>query len=268
MSKIESLITDKTVAIMPVHVYGNLCNTEAIEKIAKKYSLRVIYDAAHAFGVTKNGVSAACFGDVSMFTFHATKVFNTIEGGLVTHASDELSTRLGQWRNYGLTGQGSAAYIGGNLKMNEFTAAMGLCNLRHLPGEIEKRKVASERYWDTLERVPGIQVCRPKKGVTSNYAYLPVLFDPSEFGATRDDVFAYLKENGVFARKYFYPIISDLESYRGRYDSSLTPVAKYVGDNILTLPLYADLTREDVDRICALVLDARGGGLSGKRNNA
>ena len=267
-AKIEALITPRTCAIVPVHVYGNVCDVETIAMLAETHNLRVVYDAAHAFGVRVNGVSVANFGDASMFSMHATKVFNTIEGGLVTHASDELSTRLGQWRNYGLTGQESAAYIGGNLKMNEFAAAMGLCNLRHLPGEIEKRKVASERYWDTLEQVPGIQVCRPKKGVTSNYAYLPVLFDPSEFGATRDDVFAHLKENGVFARKYFYPIISDLESYRGRYDSSLTPVAKYVGDNILTLPLYADLTREDVDRICALVMDVRGGGFSGKRDNA
>lgn len=165
VSKIESLITEKTCAIVPVHVYGNICNVEEIEKIAKKYNLKVIYDAAHTFGVEKNGIGVANFGDASMFSFHATKVFNTIEGGAVTYNDSTIKKRLNDLKNFGITGPESVEYVGGNAKMNEFQAAMGICNLRHVDGEILKRKVVVERYRERLENTEGIKLSIIQEGV-------------------------------------------------------------------------------------------------------
>lgn len=256
-AKIEDLIDDETCAIMPVHVYGNLCDVDAIQSIADKHGLKVIYDAAHAFGVRRDGVSAATFGDVSMFSFHATKVFNTIEGGAVCFHDHALKDLLNQWKNFGITGTESVEYVGGNAKMNEFCAAMGICNLRHLDREIAKRKAVAERYWERLEELPGAIVHRPKPGITPNYAYLPVVFEEREFGATRDDVYAALMAQDIHPRKYFYPLISDFACYAGRFDSSETPVAKHVAERVLTLPMYADLALEDVDWICDVVASAR-----------
>lgn len=255
VSKIESLITDRTVAIMPVHVYGNLCNTEAIEKIAKKYSLRVIYDAAHAFGVTKNGVSAACFGDVSMFSFHATKVFNTIEGGALCYNDDSLEQIFCDLKNFGIHGPESVPYVGGNAKMNEFCAAMGLCNLRHLDREIEKRRTVSEHYNARLSGINGIKLNTPQSGVKSNYGYYPVVFDGYKY--TRDEIFDRLGKEGVVARKYFYPLTNSFECYRGKpgFDPDATPAAKHTAEHVLTLPLYAGLSSDDVDRICDIILN-------------
>lgn len=254
VTKIESLITDKTVAIMPVHVYGNICNTEAIGAIAKKYNLKVIYDAAHAFGVVKNGVSAANFGDASMFSFHATKVFNTIEGGAVTFADDSLVQLLNDIRNFGICGPESVRYVGGNAKMNEFQAAMGICNLRHLDGEIEKRKAAVEQYRKRLSGIEGIKICPEQEGVQSNYAYFPVVFDGYKY--TRDDVFAKLADDNIIARKYFFPLTNSFECYEDypTAGTEKTPVAAYIADRVLTLPLYADLTIEDIDRICDIII--------------
>ena len=251
---IERMITPRTCAIVPVHVYGNLCDVDAIQEIANRHGLKVIYDAAHAFGVERNGVSAAAFGDASMFSFHATKVFNTIEGGAVCFKDPGLYDTLNQWKNFGITGPEDVEYVGGNAKMNEFCAAMGVCNLRHLDDEIAKRKVVAERYWDRLEGLPGVRIFRPADGVKANYAYLPVIFDPSKFGATRDDVFDALDAAGVGARKYFYPLINDYACYRSVYSSDRTPVAKKLAAQVLTLPLYADLSLEDVDRICDVML--------------
>ena len=254
---VEALITPRTCAIVPVHVYGNLCDVDAIRQIAERYGLKVVYDAAHAFGVERNGVSAAAFGDASIFSFHATKVFNTIEGGCVCFKDAGLYTVLNQWKNFGITGPEDVEYVGGNAKMNEFCAAMGVCNLRYLNDEIAKRKAAAERYWERLGCTPGMTMFRPGDGVRHNYAYLPVLFDPVEFGATRDDVFAALDAAGVGARKYFYPLVSDYACYRDNYSNDATPVAKRAADQVLTLPMYADLALEDVDRICAVVLGCR-----------
>ena len=187
VEKIESLITDKTCAIVPVHVYGNLCNVEKIEEIAKKHNLKVIYDAAHAFGVEKNGVGVANFGDASMFSFHATKVYNTIEGGAVTYQDKILNKKINDIKNFGITGPETVEYIGGNAKMNEFQAAMGLCNLRHVDNEIEKRKKVVERYRERLLNVDGIKLVPIQKGVKQNYAYFPVVFDNYKY--TRDEVF-------------------------------------------------------------------------------
>lgn len=255
-SKIEALITDRTCAILPVHVYGNLCDVDAIAGIARRYDLKVIYDAAHAFGVERNGIGAGCFGDAAMFSFHATKVFNTIEGGGVTYSDDTLTESLSQWRNFGIAEQETCRCVGGNSKMNEFAAAMGICNLRHVDEEIAKRKRVAERYWEHLERVPGVRVFKPGPGIRYNYAYLPVVFDPVEFGATRDDVFDALAEVGVGARKYFYPLTSDFRCYEGCFapGSFATPIAYEAANRVLTLPMYADLALDDVDRICSTVV--------------
>ena len=253
---VEKLITPRTCAIVPVHVYGNLCDVDAIQEVADRHGLKVIYDAAHAFGVERDGVSAAAFGDASMFSFHATKVFNTIEGGCVCFKDEGLYPLLNQWKNFGITGAESVDFVGGNAKMNEFCAAMGVCNLRHLDAEIAKRKLVAERYWERLENIPGVTVFRPADNVHHNYAYLPVLFDPKVFGATRDDVFAALAEVGVGARKYFYPLVNDYSCYRSVYSSSRTLVAKKAAAQVITLPMYADLALEDVDCICDTVIKA------------
>lgn len=253
VTKIESLITDKTCAIVPVHVYGNICYIEEIERIAKKFGLKVIYDAAHAFGVTYKGKSAACFGDASMFSFHATKVFNTIEGGAVCFSDDSLVQTLNDMKNFGIRGPETVEYVGGNAKMNEFQAAMGICNLRHLDEEIAKRKTVVEHYRERLSGIEGIILCPDQPDVQTNYAYFPVVFEPTLFGATRNEVFDALAEQGIGARKYFYPLTNTFDCFHGAYDVNQTPVALHISKRVLTLPLYADLSIEDVDRICDVI---------------
>ncbi len=255
VSKIESLITEKTVAIVPVHVYGNMCDVESIEQIAKKHNLKVIYDAAHAFGVKYKGISSANFGDASMFSFHATKVFNTIEGGAVTYKDEKLVSVLDDMKNFGLHTPEDGLFIAGNAKMNEFQAAMGICNLRHIDEEIKKRKAAVECYRERLGNVKGIILCPEQENVESNYAYFPVVFDGYKYN--RDEVFEKLKEHDIIARKYFYPLINGFECYKG-YETAgeeKTPVAKHIAENVLTLPLFADLTITDVNRICDIILE-------------
>ena len=253
--KLEPLITERTVAILPVHVYGNLCDVDRIGAIARKHSLPVIYDAAHSFGVFRNGVSSACFGDAAMFSFHATKVFNTIEGGAVSVRDGETRRRLCDLKNFGIHDEENVPYVGGNAKMNEFCAAMGLCNLRHLQEEIEKRRLATERYDLHLSGVPGLQINRRQENVTPNYAYYPVVFDG--FRWTRDQVFDRLKAEGIVPRKYFYPLTSAFRCYEGRpgFNPGSTPVAAHVADRVLTLPMYAGLEPETVDRICRIILE-------------
>ena len=252
--KLESLITDKTVAILPVHVYGNLCDVDAIDAIAKKRGLPVIYDAAHAFAVERDGVSAGAFGDAAMFSFHATKVFNTIEGGAVCVRNAEMLQRLCDLKNFGIHGPESTPYVGGNAKMNEFCAAMGLCNLRHLEAEIAKRRAVAERYDARLAGVPGLRLNRIPENVRFNYAYYPVVFDGYKY--TRDEVFDRLAEKDIIARKYFYPLTNAFECYRGLpgFDPAATPIAAHIADRVLTLPMYADLPLETVDTICDIIL--------------
>ena len=254
VSKIEDLITDKTVAIVPVHVYGNLCDVEGIQAVADKHGLKVIYDAAHAFGASYKGISSANFGDASMFSFHATKVFNTIEGGAVCFRQDSLEEKLNRIKNFGLAGQEECVYIGSNAKMSEFQAAMGLCNLRHLDGEISKRKAVVERYRQRLSGIPGLGLCAEQENVISNYAYFPVVFDG--YKESRDEIFEKLGREGITARKYFFPLTNDFACYRGfpTAGGEKTPVAKHIAHRVLTLPLYADLSLEDVDRICDIIL--------------
>lgn len=255
VTKIEELITDKTVAIVPVHVYGNICDVEEIERIAKKYGLKVIYDAAHAFGVKYKGVSTACLGDASMFSFHATKVFNTIEGGAVCYSNDSLVQLLNDQKNFGIHSAEEVAYVGGNAKMNEFQAAMGICNLRHLDGEISKRKKVVEHYRKRLSQVEGIRLAELQENVESNYAYFPVVFDDYKY--TRNEIYTMLEEQGITARKYFYPLTNSFECYRNYPTAGVekTPVAQHIALRVLTLPLYADLAIEDVDRICDIILN-------------
>ncbi len=253
--KLEALISEKTVAILPVHVYGYLCDVDRIGAIAQKHGLPVIYDAAHSFGVFRNGVSSACFGDAAMFSFHATKVFNTVEGGAVCCHSEEIRQRLCDLKNFGIHDEENVPYVGGNAKMNEFCAAMGLCNLRHLEEEIEKRRLVTERYNANLSGVEGLQLNTKQERVKPNYAYYPVVFDGLRL--TRDEVFDRLKAEGIVPRKYFYPLTSSFACYRGRpgFNTAETPVAERVAANVLTLPMYADLPLETVDRICSLILE-------------
>ena len=257
VSKIEALITDKTCAIVPVHVYGNVCNVEEIDRIAKKYGLKLVYDAAHAFGVTYKGVSTACFGDASMFSFHATKVFNTIEGGAICFRNDALVQLLNDMKNFGIHDPETVAFVGGNAKMNEFQAAMGICNLRHLDEEIAKRKAAVERYRERLSGNEGIVLCEEQPDVQTNYAYFPVVFEQELFGATRNEVFETLAANGIGARKYFYPLTNTFDCFHGAFDVNETPVALHISKRVLTLPLYADLSISDVDRISDVILSCK-----------
>ena len=257
VSKIENLITEKTSAIVPVHVYGNICQIEEIESIASKYGLRVIYDAAHTFGETYKGVGIGNFGDASIFSFHATKVFNTIEGGAVCYKNEEFGLKLYRLKNFGIRNEEVVDGIGANAKMNEFEAAMGICNLRHVDEEIEKRKKVVECYRERLEGVEGLKLNSIQNDVKSNYAYFPILIEATKFGSTRDEVCRKLMENGIYARKYFYPLTSDFECYRDRFDSEQTPVALRVSREVMTLPLYGELEEKTVHRICDIILSMR-----------
>lgn len=256
-NKIESLITDKTCAIMPVHVYGNVCRIEEIQHIASKYGLKVIYDAAHTFGVRYKGKGIASFGDISCFSFHATKVFNSIEGGMACFKEPGLGYELYRLKNFGIRDAETVNGVGANAKMNEFCAAMGICNLRHLNEEIEKRKKAVGRYRARLDGVEGIRLAPVQKDVEPNYAYFPIVIEEKMFGASRNEIFEALGRHGIKARKYFYPLTNTFECFRGKYDASLTPTAIHISKRVLTLPLYADLCLEDVDRICDIILECR-----------
>lgn len=254
VEQLENLITDKTCAILPVHVYGNICNVEEIERIAKKYGLKVIYDAAHTFGEKYKGIGVGMFGDASCFSFHATKVFNTIEGGAVSYHNEELGRTLYNLKNFGIRGPERIESVGANAKMNEFQAAMGICNLRHVDSEIEKRKIVVERYRENLEKVEGIQINPLQKDVDSNYAYFPIIIDEKVFGKSRNEIADTLAKNNIFSRKYFYPLTNTFECFHGKYDASETPVALHISKRVLTLPLYSELKLADVDKICKVIL--------------
>ncbi len=254
VNKIESLITEKTSAIIPVHVYGNICDVEAIEKIAQRHNLKVIYDAAHTFGIKYKGKGIGSFGDASCFSFHATKVFNTIEGGAVCFKDKDLGENIYNLKNFGIRGPETVCGVGANAKMNEFCAAMGLCNLRHIDEEIEKRKIVVQRYREHLCNINGIKIMSDKEEVIPNYAYFSIVFDEKLFGKNRDEVYNNLSDNGVFSRKYFYPLTTAFDCYNDRFNPMLTPVALDISKRVLTLPLYADLSVDDVDRICKVIL--------------
>ena len=251
IKKMEALISSKTVAIIPVHVYGNVCDVEAIKSVADKYNLKVIYDAAHAFGVKYKDTGIANYGDISMFSFHSTKVFHTIEGGCLCFDDDSMKTLLEQQKDFGIVDTENCNYAGGNAKMNEFQASMGLCNLRHIDEYIFARKIAVEHYRDRLSGVDGIKLFDCQKDALSNYAYFPIIFDG--YKKNRDDIKDELAKHGIGARKYFYPITNEYLYTNNKY-KGVTPIAKSISEKILTLPLSSELSIEDIDLICDLIL--------------
>lgn len=262
--KIEALITDRTSAIMPVHVYGNVCNVDEIARIATKYGLKVIYDAAHTFGECYRGKSVASYGDASCLSFHATKVFNSIEGGAVCYHDEKLGRRLYDLKNFGIRGPEDVEYVGANAKMNEFAAAMGLCNLRHVDEAIQKRRRLVACYREHLVHVDGIRLNAVQKDVESNYAYFPIVIEEKVFGFSRNEVFQALSDKNIMARKYFYPLTNSFACFHGAYDPADTPVAQHIANRVLTLPLYADLTIDIVERISAIIIQMKDMRTSGK----
>lgn len=251
--KIESLVNENTSAIIPVHVFGQPCNISAIDAIAKKYNLKVIYDAAHTFGVEVEGIGIGNFGDVSMFSLHATKVYNSIEGGLLSCNNKDLIDRFNKYKNFGITGPESVDYVGINAKMNEFQAAMGLVNLNHIDKQIANRKIIAEIYRRELSQVNGIYYLDDKPNVKSNYSYFPILIDEEITKITRNEMYIKLAEYNVFTRKYFYPLVTDFNCYKDIYNSDNLKNAEYVADRVLTLPLYGELSEIDALKITQLI---------------
>lgn len=256
-NRIEELITKKTVAILPVHVYGNICNVKKIQEVADQYNLKVIYDAAHAFGETLDGVGVGNFGDASIFSFHATKVYNTVEGGAVAFQEEELYKKLYNLKNFGIRSEEVVAEVGANAKMNEFSAAMGICNLKKLEENIYERKKRVDYYIKKLEVFSGIECCRfDEENITYSYGYFPVLFKPDIYGLKiRDTVYRRLREHNIYSRKYFYPITADAICFKGKYKKVALDHARYVGENILVLPLYPELEFETIDEIVEVIRD-------------
>lgn len=249
-SLIEDLITEKTCAIVPVHIYGNMCNTEEIEAIGRKYGIPVIYDGAQAFGVTKNGVGVGNYGDMCVFSFHATKVFHTVEGGAVAYKNPALKKYFASHRNFGLIGSESVC-IGANLKMSELHAAMGLCNLKHVDKYIKNRAICVAKYNDLLANTPGLHILQIPDGIKHNYSYYPIRITPDEYGFSRDDVAARLTRHGICTCKYFSPLVSQFSIYNHPLPVGNTPMAELIANQILILPLYADLQTETIEYICS-----------------
>lgn len=242
-SKIEDLITDKTVAILPVHVYGNVCNVEEIQRIADKHHLKVIYDAAHAFGVKYKGKGIGSYGDASIFSFHATKVFNTIEGGAVASWDHALYEKLYNLKNFGIRGEEVVETVGANAKMNEFCAIMGLCNLKHIDTTLEEREIRYEYYMDGLSKIKGIRFFDKNRVVTNNYAYFPIIIE-DEYGLSRDELYEKLKENHIYSRKYFYPLTSDQACFKNKYKNENLPYARELAKKVLVIPFYEKISLE------------------------
>ena len=252
-TKIEELITPKTVAILPVHVYGNICNIDAIQNIADKYGLKVIYDACHAFGETFKGKSVAGFGDISVFSFHATKVFNTIEGGAVCSKNHEVYEKLYNLKNFGIRSEELVVSVGANAKMNEFEAIMGLCNLKHIDSAINDRKRVSEKYTNAFKEVEGIRLLKFNDNTESNYAYYPIVLE-DKYPISRDELYNKLMEKDIYARKYFYPITADHACFKNKYKYNNLNTARDIAKKVLLLPIYEGLKDETIDRIVTAVL--------------
>ena len=253
--KIEALITPKTTAIMPVHVYGNPCNIEKIQKIADIYGLKVIYDAAHAFNVKLNDESILNYGDLSILSFHATKVFNTIEGGAIISKDIKLKERIDYLKNFGFAGETKIIAPGINAKMNELQAALGLLQLKRVEDDIQKRKEIAELYRKELNEIEGITFFEDIDNVQHNYSYFPILVDKNKYGKTRDELYNYLKENNIFGRRYFYPLISQFPAYRGLDSANPDnlPIATQNATQVICLPIYPDLEQNKVNEICKII---------------
>lgn len=251
-AKIEQLITDKTVAIVPVHVYGNVCNTEKIAEIANKHGLKVIYDAAHAFGEKYKGKGIGNYGDASIFSFHATKVFNSIEGGAVTFSNHDLYEKLYDLKNFGIHGAEHVEAVGANAKMNEFCAIMGLCNLKNINEYIENRKIRYLYYKKAIEGIKGIRILLDEnEDIVRNYSYFPIIVE-NEYKWTRDELYKKLEENNIFSRKYFYPLTCDVDCYKDMnfaVDNEKVANARELSSRVLVIPFYADIETDIQDKI-------------------
>lgn len=247
-TKIEDLITEKTVAIVPVHVYGNVCNIEEIQKIADKYNLKVIYDAAHAFGVKYKRKGIGSYGDASIFSFHATKVFNTIEGGAVAFSDHKIYEKLYNLKNFGIRGEELVVEVGANAKMNEFAAIMGLCNLKYIDHALEERKIRYDYYKEKLSQVKGIHFFEDNPDANRNYAYFPILIG-EDYGRNRDGLYDYLKENNIYSRKYFYPLTSDQACFKNKYKNVELENARKLAEHILVIPFYEKMELNQVNKI-------------------
>ncbi|MDE5552072.1 MAG: DegT/DnrJ/EryC1/StrS family aminotransferase [Muribaculaceae bacterium] len=253
---IEQAITSQTRAIMPVHVYGNPCDVDAIGDIARRHDLKVVYDAAHAFGVEVDGKSILNAGDISTLSFHATKTYNTIEGGALVCHSSEMKQKIDYLKNFGFAGETSVVAPGINSKMDEIRSAYGLLNLRHVDAAIARRKEVSTAYRDALADVPGIRLMPQRSDVKYNYSYFPIFIDADRYGMTRDELYFKMKEQNVLGRRYFYPLISDFEPYRELPSAAPVnlPVATRMADQVICLPMHHTLTEGDIDRILNIIL--------------
>ncbi|WP_102411423.1 DegT/DnrJ/EryC1/StrS family aminotransferase [Beduinella massiliensis] len=250
---VEALITEKTCAILAVHVYGFPCDVEALGAIGKKHGIPVIYDAAHTFGAKLNGEALCNYGDGSILSFHATKLYNSIEGGAAILHREDMVKKANQLKNFGIRDEENIDVVGGNAKMNEFQAAMGLCNLNHIDEIILRRRNVTLKYRECLKKIPGIRFFVPEDwGVEYNYAYMPVEIDETVYGHTRDELYVWMKENQVFCRKYFYPLLSDCACYKDARRAQL-PIASVLARKVLCLPIYDGLSHEQVERICNLI---------------
>lgn len=252
-TKIEDLITERTVAIVPVHVYGNVCNVEEIQRIADKYNLKVIYDAAHAFGVRYKGKGIGSYGDASVFSFHATKVFNTIEGGAVTFSEHKLYEKLYNLKNFGIRGEELVTDVGANAKLNEFCAIMGLCNLKHIDEVFTNRKQKYAYYQEKLQQIDGIKFFSKEQEATDNYAYFPIIIE-EKCEMTRDELYDELRKNNIYARKYFYPITADQACFRNKYRNLELQNARKLSYQVLTIPFYEEITENEMERVVANIL--------------
>lgn len=249
--KIEAAITPKTTAIMPVHVYGNPCDVDAIQAIADKYGLKVIYDAAHAFGVKVNGKSILEAGDISTLSFHATKTYNTVEGGALICHDAKTKQRIDYLKNFGFAGETEVVAPGINSKMDEVRAAYGLLSLQYVDAAIAARHRVADRYREALAGVEGLSMFGERADVTYNYSYFPIFIDAEKYGMTRDELYFRMREHGVLGRRYFYPLISDFTTYRGLPSAapSNLPVATRMANEVICLPMHHDLSEEDVERV-------------------
>ncbi len=253
--KIEAAITENTVAIMPVHVYGQPCDNERIDAIAKKHGLKVIYDAAHAFGVKKNGESVLKWGDMSTLSFHATKVFGTIEGGALVCRTKEMKEKIDHLKNFGFEDDVTVVAPGINGKMDEVRAAFGLLNLKQVDAAIDKRHAVAKRYREVIDQIEGLSYLEEQDGVRYNYGYFPIFIDEAKYGMSRDALFAKLKEHNIFGRRYFYPLISTFMPYN-TYSSATAvnlPVATRMANQVLCLPMHHALSDDDVKRIISVI---------------
>lgn len=256
--KIEAAITPHTTAIMPVHVYGTPCNMKRIQEIADIYGLKIIYDAAHAFGVKKDGESVLKAGDMSTLSFHATKVYNTIEGGALICHDEATKRRIDFLKNFGFNGETTVVAPGINSKMDEIRSAYGLLNLKQVDSAIEKRQAVANRYREAFKNIPGIRFLQDIEGVRHNYAYFPI-FISEEYGISRDDLYAKLQEHNIFGRRYFYPLISTFSPYKGLDSANPAnlPIAHKLANQVLCLPMFAGLDEESVSRVIDVVVHKR-----------